>query len=101
MFDIVGGLIEALSSYILGRHQFKKNTAFQLSSIFTSIICGLIFFIGYGLYELINPAPNPKFDTWKFLALLSISISFFAYFTLVIDHLIRERRGRSGVDKSN
>lgn len=99
MFDIVGGLIEALSSYIFGRHQFKKTTAFQLSSILVSLVCGLILFIGYGLYELIYPTPNPKFDTWKFLTLLSILFSLFTYLSIVIDHLIKERRGRSNVER--
>jgi biotin transporter BioY len=100
VFELIAGFIEAISSYIIGRFQPKRKTAFQLSALLASFLCGFIFFVAYGFYELMFPAPNPKGNMWWFLFFLSISIAISAYIIIIIDYLIKRRAVREKIQRS-
>lgn len=84
--------MEGLSNYLIGHHQTRRKSAFQLSAVAVSLLCGVICFVGYGVYELVFPAPNPKGNMWLFLLFLSSCVAVFAYIVIVVDHLIKKRR---------
>ena len=92
MFELFGGIIEALTGYILGRFQTKNTIAQQISIVSVSLLLGLIFFIGYGAHSLLFPSSKAP-DNWAYgLAVFSISVSFFAFLIINIDIWWKKRK---------
>ena len=92
MIDLVGSAVEAASGYLVGRYNTKQNAAKHIAFILISLACGLLFFLGYGIQQLISPAPNPMGNIWLGLALFSVGISFVVYLLLLIDAFIKKKK---------
>src|SRR6218665_852310 len=60
MFELITTALEAISGYLVGKFGAKSSTARHSSLVFLSFVLGGIFFISFGVYELIFPSANPK-----------------------------------------
>lgn len=95
MFELFGGIIEALSGYILGRFQAKDTTAKQVSIIAVSLLCGLIFFVGNAIHDGIFPPPKVN-HSWGFdLAIFSLAISVIIYGLIILDIWWKNKKVKS------
>ncbi|MCM2480264.1 hypothetical protein [Serpentinimonas maccroryi] len=95
-FDFVGDLVEPIAGHLVGRFKSRPRTAVHLSMFLVSLLVGLVFFVGYGVYELLFPAPNPMKiwgGHWVYpLLLISAVISLFVYVILIIDYYTSRKR---------
>ena len=99
MFDLIGSFVEAISGYLVGRFKSRSKTAVHLSMIFVSLLVGLVFFVGYGAYELLFPAPNPM-EIWRnnwvlLLLMMSAGMSLLVYIVLIIDYFLSHKGSRT------
>jgi len=94
MFELITTALEAISGYLVGKFGAKSSAARHSSLVFLSFVLGGIFFISFGVYELIFPSANPKGNIWVGLICFSIGISFVTYLILLIDCLIKNRKKR-------
>src|SRR6218665_3754113 len=96
MFELITAALEAISGYLVGKFGAKSSRARYSSLVFLSFVLGGIFFISFGVYELIFPSANPKGNIWVGLICFSIGISFITYLILLIDRLIKNRKRKQG-----
>lgn len=92
MFDFFGTIAEALSGYIAGRYRTSQRATFHLTAFLLALSCGLVFFVVFGVYELIDPASNPIGNVWLGLFLFSLGISLLTYLFLFIDYCIKRNK---------
>jgi hypothetical protein len=91
MSELIGGLVEALSGYLVGRFHNTKKSASHISRISISLMCGLIFFIGYGIQSLIFPSPHAP-ESWGYgLVFFSLAVSTLIYLMIMIDFWLERK----------
>jgi len=93
MADLIGSVLEAASGYWVGRLKQKGLLVLHSTMLAFSLICGIIFFVAYGLYYLIFPSPNLPVNFYYGLALISLILSIVIYLILVL--ILVEERWRS------
>ena len=92
MYDFFGTIAEAIAGHVMRRYLTSRRTASHLAAILVSLVCGLIFYVTYGIYELIFPAPNPMGNVWAGLLLISLGVAFLMYIFILIDLWVKNRR---------
>ncbi len=91
MFELIGGIVEALTGYLVGRFQATNKSASHISAIAVSLLCGLIFFLGLGIYDLFYPAPRNRLSS---LILFPLGFSMIIYLIIVIDFWIKRKKAK-------
>lgn len=83
MFEFLSTILEAINGYIGRRYATFKQKNYYVRITLVSITCGLIFFLAYGLYELLFPAPNPLGNIWLGLTFISVVLMLVIFLFLV------------------
>jgi len=74
MAELISTLTEAISAYIAG-YIFSDGKYSRKRILYVSVISGILFFIGYGILEVVNPSKYGSFYaliTLLFFSLLTI-----------------------------
>ena len=95
MFELVGTLVEAVAGYLGGWFQGSKRAESHVGMLVLSLLCGLVAFVGYGVYELVAPSPKRP-DDWAYaLALFSLLASILMFLLLELVAWIEKKRAKS------
>nr|VFK41573.1 MAG: hypothetical protein BECKTC1821E_GA0114239_101217 [Candidatus Kentron sp. TC] len=94
MSEFISGFIETISGYLIGRFQASGRVATHISATIISFLCGLIFFISYGIHGLLFPAQNGK-DLLPGLLVFSLGVSLCVYFLIRIDIWLKKKKRTS------
>lgn len=101
-FDFTGGLVQIIADHLVNRFKGRPRMAMHISMILASLLVGLIFFAGFGVYELVFPAPNPM-EIWGWhwvfsLLLISTALSLLIYIALLVDYFTSHNRSKRNLD---
>lgn len=91
MIDLISGLLEAVSGYFISKLKARNALANHAAIVIVSLLFGILFFVFFGLYEILFPAENAVGNIWLGLVIFSIGVSCVAYVLILIDKFIKSR----------
>lgn len=91
MIDLISGLLEAVSGYLISKLKARNALANHAAIVVVSLLFGILFFVLYGLNEMLFPAENAVGNIWLGLVMFSLGVSFVVYALLLIDKFIKSR----------
>lgn len=94
MFELLTATMEALAGLATGSAIKGKSLRNHRHLVTLSVAIGCVFFLLFGVYEFLSPAPRPHPNMWRGLLLISLGLSICTYLFLLLDYIIRKRRMR-------
>jgi hypothetical protein len=92
MFELIETSLEAVSGYLISKFKVAGTLADHLGMMIVSFLFGLLFFISFGAYEILNPSKKSAQNIFFGLAMFSFAISFAVYLLLLIDKFLKKNK---------
>jgi hypothetical protein len=95
MFELIETSLEAVSGYLISKFKVAGMLADHIGMMIVSFLFGLLFFISFGAYEIINPSKKSVQNIFIGLAVFSFAISFAVYLLLLVDKFFKDKKNKS------
>lgn len=92
MFELIESSLEAVSGYLISKFKLAGTLANHIGMMIVSFLFGLLFFISFGVYEILNPSKKSAQNILIGLVVFSFVISFAVYLLLWIDKFFKDKK---------